>query len=783
MSKELPLADRTQRKRSLRAERIWARRISRGHGGTVFGSRGFVAAATGGFSHAHRPQVGMGLSLGPIAGALSLALEELRFVLSHPWVKKAGIGVGVTMVSSLAVAATLATYGYVAYPKTYWNERIMERTQSPILGTDGTLIGSVDTVGKLDPKMEGNRAFIPLEGALPATYKAALLYLENRGFEAGGVHNLCGIDAPVMVWQMLKSFGRAGGSGLSQQLTKNLNDWSSEDPAYKKFFRKFIELGASCQLYKTLGKEQTLRMSASYSPVWQGNGTLRGIEAGARALFDTTPDQLSDALQALLAASAKEPLMLLKDGDVEVPCSKVYPVAGNLDFDLVLAKAHAARKNQCRVIYRAKSAVGAVLSGDARQAALDELVRLERDGITIANPFEPISEKRLVNLSTRTKDALPIGVLAQIKREADDGNYKPGESLTVSFDAVDQHLFNLAMRSALDRVQRSPAGRAALCMPLTKDGDRSFSPQRCAKSDGKASADVLAVKVDAKTGGIKEIYATTPLLMDSVQSLGSVNKWVIMLAAVADGYTAATPVCPRAAWDGQHPLKRETKPEYGFADCNNGRNTISFAQAIARSDNLAFYDVATTLGVEKLAAAAKALGLGKPDTEKHLPYALAFGTFGATPRQLLGATQGLVSVTWGLNTTGTAPRILQNISADQNDSIAAIAKMLPQVAQKETVRALMAAPVSVERGTLGYVRSSDVTAGKTGTVQSAVKSSDGHHYNHSKWAVTYQRATGDINLWMVASPLPSTPLAKHFIDGSTLGIAHRILLNPPTRKD
>jgi len=43
--------------------------------------------------------------------------------------------------------------------------------------------------------------------------------------------------------------------------------------------------------------------------------------------------------------------------------------------------------------------------------------------------------------------------------------------------------------------------------------------------------------------------------------------------------------------------------------------------------------------------------------------------------------------------------------------------------------------------------------------------------------LTYQRTSGELNLMMVASPLPSVPLAHHSIDGSLLAPALRTLLS------
>ena len=72
--------------------------------------------------------------------------------------------------------------------------------------------------------------------------------------------------------------------------------------------------------------------------------------------------------------------------------------------------------------------------------------------------------------------------------------------------------------------------------------------------------------------------------------------------------------------------------------------------------------------------------------------------------------------------------------------------------------------------------SNDVDAGKSGTTQSTAVDNTGRKYAHGKWAITYQKQSGAVNLFMVASPIPSVPLAHHSIGASLLAPAHRILL-------
>ena len=250
---------------------------------------------------------------------------------------------------------------------------------------------------------------------------------------------------------------------------------------------------------------------------------------------------------------------------------------------------------------------------------------------------------------------------------------EPGDTLVVSLDAVRQHAFSQEMKQALDRVQRSPAGRRTLCIPLIESEDAPPALRKCGVDQAKKfSADVLAVATDVKTGGLKAMYASSPQIMDSMQSIGSIAKWVILIAAVADDYRADTPVCPRQAFDGDHPLSRVAAPMQGYANCDGGKHAITLETATAQSDNLAYYDIAKALGPKKLAAAAAALGFNAEFNPADLPYALAFGTFGATPRELIGAAQAMFAVAYQVRVTGGAPRILTNVSAQANSSVTSL---------------------------------------------------------------------------------------------------------------
>ncbi len=777
--------DRALQRDGVLARRAWERSLS-----GVTTSRhynGIGRGVTGVFrligDHANLNSVGRLIDLiSAISAALSGA-TNLRVGTSAGSLGKVFVFGAVTTTACAATVATLAVKGYVDHPASFWRQRIAERMHSPIFDSDKTLIGSVDTVAALPAHEAANLAYIPLQGDVPKTFERALLAAENKTFYDDGVRNWCGID-PLSLARPLLTL-RKGGSGLAQQLAGQLKvpEWSDADknPLTRVYYAS-MKLGAACALHKTLvadgGKAKVLREYANYAPMWQGKGVLRGIEAASNVVFGVSPGRLTDGQQLILAAAVKEPLRLASAESISVPCESLYPRVGNPSFDASLAaqKQNWARANQCRVLHRAISKANLVLSGAALQSALNDLRGYQRDGIQPVNPFETISPKKLVNLSTRTRAAMSSGFLNEVRREA-EALSQPGEPLVLSMDGVKQHDFSEAMTASLQNVQRSAKGRQILCMPLVEDLAGALVLRKCSEPTlGDSKADVLAIKINVASGSVQQLYASSPLILDSAQSIGSLAKWVIALAAVADGVQADTLVCPREAFDGTRQLLRVEAPTQGYANCDHGQHLTTLEQATARSDNLAFYDLARQLGRSKLERAAAALGFVAPTASFNWEYELAFGTFGAKPRQLVAAAQRLVAVTYETKLTGIAPHVLAQTPSVAAESTRALRQLLNVQEKREAMRRLLSAPVTQARGTLSYLRG-EIDAGKTGTTQSVALDQNGRRHAHGKWSLTYQRTSGELNLMMVASPLPSVPLAHHSIDGSLLAPALRTLLS------
>ena len=692
--------------------------------------------------------------------------------------------------TAVAIAATIATQAYIDHPAEVWTRILAERTHSPLYDTDGRLAGSLGPAsGPLPSDDQRNFAFIPLQGTLPPTYAAALLELEDKHFGKSAWFNLCGVDVLSMAGRWLASGATAGGSGITQQLAKQLKapEWGNERSLAQKMTRKFKELGASCQLWNKLtsdgGSNNVLQHYSSIAPMWQGNGSLRGLEATAPVVFGVAPQALSDAQQLVLAASVKEPLRLLAHGDTAIDCSAVYPRVNNPAFRPDVASSSPARANQCRVLHRALSSAPQVLSGQQLDAARSGLRDMQRAGIVPANEFKSVASKRLINLTSRTAATLPSALLSMVTRELDElDGFAYGDPIHLTVDALAQRQFAEQMTTALKLVQASPAGRGVLCIPLVRmTSPKYFFSPRCGVVQPDQTAEVFAMKFDAASGAVQRIYASSPQVLDTRISVGSVAKLVVLATAVGAGYEPDSQWCPRQVSDGTRQLRRVGNLERGFTDeqCARGQRVwMTLEQATARSDNLVFAELAKHLGDKRLAAALAAFGL-TANAGEQLWYSLAFGTLGATPRELAYATQAVFAAAYGIQTHSTAPKVL----ADALEGQAPAARnplnaLIHTSAQRTALRTLLRAPVAAERATLGFVRDA-VDAGKSGSTQSASRDTGGHRNAHAKLAVTYQADQGAVNIFIVSAPNPQVPLALHSVQGSLFAAAHRVLLKAP----
>jgi membrane peptidoglycan carboxypeptidase len=708
----------------------------------------------------------------PLARLQTLLSVALRWARSALPVQRVLLGGGLALVTASALAATQIWLGYTEHPAKYWEHRLQERLGSPIFSRDGQLQGSLFPAQRNSGGLNfADYGYLRSRGDLPPLWTQFVTTLEQQTlFDPW--RSVCGLDPLGMLKRVVT--GSGGGSGLAEQNARNLAAPEELRSPYRiqQALEKMRLWGAACSLHRARGGAQgMLRLYADYAPVAKVNGTLRGQEAGARILFNRAPVEQEPYQMALLASMAQRPLDLAPAAAFTKGCPALRAASR---ASLVRDEQNA--RNQCFNIARARVAVHRVMTGAARDEALTRLNELEATGIQPANPFQPLPTKRLVNLSARTQAALGTAVLQHVAEEADALVAPAGQPLTLTMAQPEQTAFVRDVRKALREIEDSPAGRETLCVPLVWGSRLRHCP---GTPDAGAHADVVLARMSVEHGTLQRLFESTRLAFSARNALGSVGKMIIALAAAGAGYSAVSPVCPRMARDGARLLRRITRPEHGYASCRPAQH-ITLAEAMARSDNLAIYDVARSLGPQALRQAIEAVGLQPDgDPKANLAYQLAFGTQAGTPEELMALGQALFGVAFDVPVRSGGPRLL----ADTTGSAVAyqrVRRLLPKAEQRQALGRLLQAPVQHPAGTLHYLRGS-LAAGKTGTTSALqVPSPGARAYLQAKYTLAYVTADRSVVLSLVGAPFGHA-LALHHLPGEALAPAMGALVKPSAR--
>ena len=140
-----------------------------------------------------------------------------------------------------------------------------------------------------------DRVWIPIEDISPALPLGVVVAEDARFCEHGGV------DWEGMEEAIGEEDARVrGGSGITQQLAKNLFLWQA-----RSYVRKALELPLALWVDLVLGKRRVLELYLNLAK-WGPNGEF-GAEAGARRAFHRSARALSLREATLLAAALPNP--------------------------------------------------------------------------------------------------------------------------------------------------------------------------------------------------------------------------------------------------------------------------------------------------------------------------------------------------------------------------------------------------------------------------------------------------------------------------------------------
>lgn len=685
--------------------------------------------------------------------AVAQRMATLRHLAATPSWRRLAQGVALAGACTLAAASTLMVKGWVQNDPSWVLQRLDERLGSAILDRHHTLLGGVfpHIVSAASGQPVDHQAFgyVHATQPVPPLFTAMLLEAEHKQHFSQW-RNLCGNDWLGKLGGLVAS-GR-GASTFAEQTARYLVAPENEraNAGVKARIQKLESYGIACAVDTALGGAPGVLANYQETAAFaQIGGSTRGFEAMLAVLFGVAPAQATPAQLAILAALPQRNISAVPAEAFAAGCE---PLRKLTPAELQQADAttrHA--RSQCKMLGRARVLLErTVPDGPVLEQALADIATIEHTGLQPVDRFVALPSRRLVNLSLRAHTLLGPEIVSLVAREADASEIPKGSPLTLSLDADEQLAFRGAAEEALKTVDRSTAAREQLCVTLHADS----APRHCRNApEGFAQADVVLLRARVEDGGITRLFHSSPAAYERPTQAGSIAKLVIVAAALARGYTPDTPVCPRAAKDGQRPLRREhrTAP-YGYARCAG--HEIPLREAMATSDSLAFYDLARTLGDDALRQAAQALSLPVRDDLKAYPaFTLAFGTLLVTPGQMLAMGQAVMALAYGLPVHAAAPRLLAGANAPPS-AWQGLSRLLPDGMQRAQLRQLVEAPVSHARGTLHALQAhSTATAGKSGTTSNRKSPYPGSRpYVQGKLALTYQPADKTVALALIAGP-------------------------------
>ncbi|HEX8246393.1 MAG TPA: PBP1A family penicillin-binding protein [Longimicrobium sp.] len=431
-----------------------------------------------------------------------------------------------------------------------------------------------DGRGRLVANLAPERRFVVPLDRIPAHVSGAFLAVEDKRF-----YRHHGVDwrrvAGALVRDVRTLSWRQGFSTLTMQLARNV--FPEQLTRAKTLRRKLAEVVLARKIEAAFTKDEILELYLNQ--IYLGNG-LYGVEAAAQGYFGKPVGRLTNAEAAVLAALPKAPSWY---------DPRRNPDAARTRRDLVLDQmAHA----------------GVI---DAAEAA-----RAKAQPLKLAAPREASGAAPYFVAAVRRE------LLQRFGPEAESRGYRVYTTLDPALQATSE-------RELVRQVQAVESGRMGRFRHVSCSARPPANPGNCLQglfvAMDPASGDVLAL-----VGGRDYALSQFDRATQARRQAGSAFKPIVYAAALAQGIPVTTPLLG--------PDATGTLGDYRPADHVSDSVNVDLRDALRLSSNRATVVLGNMVGVTRVAAEARDLGLSTPIH----PYPSSFiGAAEVVPLELVAA--------------------------------------------------------------------------------------------------------------------------------------------------